>query len=553
METNRRKVKLSGKKLRKIIIITVLVLAILAGAALYLRARVTREFASRGADEISRAQVTRGEISTSVYSSGRLSDDDVEKQVIPTGVELTEKRVSPGESVKKGDVIATVNLATVLSTMNDVTEEISSIDSQLTSASASTATGYINASVSGRVKKLYVASGDSVAAVMYEHGALALLSLDGYMAVDIAGAAVAVGDGISALTDSGMSAEGTVDAVLGDVATVLLPDSAVNYGEGVEVFSADGASLGKGTAYIHDELKIMGYTGTVAYVSAVENAAVYAGTTLMTLSDTATSGYATLLASRAELEDELEELIRIYNEGALCAAMDGTVLVINAQTADEIKESGEDDSGDERYVSISPDETMSLSVSVDESEILSVSVGQSASVSVDAIDDEVFTGEVTAIDRVGTSSSGVTVYTAEVSIPKGEGMLSGMSASATINIEGVENALLIPTDALNQTRESYYVYTDADTETGELRGMREVTVGISNSNYTEILTGLDEGDTVYYIEKDEGGFGFMMPDGGGGDFGGGMPGGDFGGGDRGGMPGGGGGMPGGGGGMPGRG
>lgn len=555
METNRRKVKLSGKKLRKIIIITVLVLAVLAGAALYLRSRVTREFASRGADEISQAQVTRGEISTSVYSSGRLSDDDVEKQVIPTGVELTEKRVSPGESVKKGDVIATVNLATVLAAMNDVTDEISSIDSQLSSASASTATGYINASVSGRVKKIYVASGDSVAAVMYEHGALALLSLDGYMAVDVAGAAVAVGDGVSALTDSGVSVEGTVDAVLGDVVTLLLPDSSVGYGEGVEVYSADGTSLGTGTAYIHDELKIMGYTGTVAYVSATENAAVYAGTTLMTLADTATSGYATLLSSRAELEDELEELIRIYNEGALCAAMDGTVLVINAQTADEIKESGEDDSSDERYVSISPDETMSLSVSVDESEILSVSVGQSASVSVDAIDDEVFTGEVTAIDRVGTSSSGVTVYTADVSIPKSEGMLSGMSASATINIEGVENALLIPTDALNQTRESYYVYTEADTETGELGGMREVTIGISNSNYTEILTGLDEGDTVYYIEKDESGFGFMMPGGGGGDFGG-MPSGDFGGGGGGGMPSGdfgGGGMPGGGGGMPGRG
>lgn len=547
METNRRKVKLSGKKLRKIIIIAVLVLAVLAGAAIYLRARVTREFASRGKDEISTAQVTRGEISTSVYSSGRLSDDDVEKQTIPGGVELTEKRVSPGESVKKGDVIATVNLATVLSTMNAVTDEIAAIDSKLSSASASSATGYISSSVSGRVKKLYAASGDNVAAVMYEHGALALLSLDGYMAVDIENAAVEAGDGVNAVTSAGVSVAGTVESVLGDVATVLLPDSEIGYGEEAEIFSADGVSLGTSAAYIHDELKIMGYTGTVAYVSTSENAAVYSGSTLMTLSDTSTSGYASLLSSRAELEDELEELIRIYNEGALCASMDGTVLVINAQTADEIKESGEDDSSEERYVSISPDKTMSLSVSVDESEILSVSVGQRASVSVDAIENESFTGEVTAIDRVGTSSSGVTVYTAEVSIPKVDGMLSGMSASATISIEGVENALLIPTDALSKTRDSYYVYTAADMETGELGGMAEVTIGISNSNYTEILSGLDEGDTVYYVEKEDNAFGFMMPGGmGGGDFngGGGMTGGNFGGnGGFGGMPGGGG-MPG---------
>lgn len=48
METNRRKVKLSHKKLRKIIIIAVPVLAVLAGASIYLRARVTRKIATRG-------------------------------------------------------------------------------------------------------------------------------------------------------------------------------------------------------------------------------------------------------------------------------------------------------------------------------------------------------------------------------------------------------------------------------------------------------------------------------------------------------------------------
>lgn len=542
METNRRKIKLSGKKLRKLIIIIALVLAALVGLALYLRARVTREFGSRGAEEISSAQVTRGEISTSVYSSGRLSDDDVEKQTIPAGVELTEKRVSPGESVKKGDVIATVELSTVLSAMGDVTDEISSIDSSLTADSATVTTGYINSSVSGRVKKLYAAAGDSVAALMYEHGALAILSLDGYMAVDIAAPGVEAGERVLAVTASGVSTEGTVEKTLNGTATVLLPDDAVGYEEAVELSLPDGASLGTGTAYIHEELKIMGYTGTVSYVSAVENGAVYSGSTLMTLADTAATGYNALLSERAELEEELKDLITIYNEGAICAQTDGTVLAINALTAEEAEESDTDES-EERYISISPDKTMSLSVSVDESEILSVSVGQRASVTVDAIENEVFTGAVTEIDRAGTSADGVTVYTAEVSIPKGEGMLSGMSASATINIEGVENALLIPSDALNKTSDTYFVYTSADTETGELSGMKEVSVGISNSNYTEILSGLSEGDTVYYIEREDNAFGFAMP-------GGGMPGGDFGGNAGGGMPSsGGGGMPNGGGGM----
>lgn len=555
METNRRKVKLSGKKLRKVIIITVVVLAVLTAVLLGLRARVTRQFGSKNDVEISTAEVTRGSISTSVYSSGLLTDDDVEQLTIPDGVELKEIRVNPGDKVENGAVLATVDIGTVMTAMSDITDDIAAIDAQLSSAAAGDGSGYISSSVTGRVKKIYAAAGDNVAALMYKNGALMLLSLDGYMAVDVNSAALTAGDSVTAQTAAGTSVKATVDTVLDGVATVLISDSAIGYGESAEIYTADGDLVGSGEAYIHDELKIMGYTGTVAYVSVSENTAVGSGSVLMTLSDTSSTSYASLLSERAELEDELKKLISIYNNGAFCAEFDGTVLVINAQTQEDAKKSTSttSDSTTEQYISMSPDKTMSLSVTVDESDILSVSVGQRATVTVDAIDDATFNGEVSSIDKVGTSSSGVTVYTAEVSVEKGDGMLSGMSASATISIDGTENALLIPTDALNKTSDTYYVYTSADSENGTLGGMVEVTIGISNSNYTEILSGLTEGETVYYIEKDDSGFGFgfSMP---GGDFGGGMPsgGGGMPNGNGGGMPNGGGGMPNGGG-MPGRG
>lgn len=555
METNRRKVKLSGKKLRKVIIITVVVLAVLTAVLLGLRARVTRQFGSKNDVEISTAEVTRGSISTSVYSSGLLTDDDVEQLTIPDGVELKEIRVNPGDKVENGAVLATVDIGTVMTAMSDITDDIAAIDAQLSSAASGDGSGYISSSVTGRVKKIYAAAGDNVAALMYKNGALMLLSLDGYMAVDVNSTALAAGDSVTAQTAAGTSVKATVDTVLDGVATVLISDSAIGYGESAEIYTADGDLVGSGEAYIHDELKIMGYTGTVAYVSVSENTAVGSGSVLMTLSDTSSTSYASLLSERAELEDELKKLISIYNNGAFCAEFDGTVLVINAQTQEDAKKSTSttSDSTTEQYISMSPDKTMSLSVTVDESDILSVSVGQRATVTVDAIDDATFNGEVSSIDKVGTSSSGVTVYTAEVSVEKGDGMLSGMSASATISIDGTENALLIPTDALNKTSDTYYVYTSADSENGTLGGMVEVTIGISNSNYTEILSGLTEGETVYYIEKDDSGFGFgfSMP---GGDFGGGMPsgGGGMPNGNGGGMPNGGGGMPNGGG-MPGRG
>lgn len=543
MTNDRRKVTLSPKKLRKIIIIAVIAIAALTGLALWLRSRVASQFGRQNDTEISSAAVTRGSISTSVYGSGRLSDDDVETLDIPSGVELTDIPVSAGDKVEAGDVLASVDLGTVLSAMSDVNDEIASVDTKLASAANTSTTGYISSSVSGRVKKVYAASGDNVAALMYKYGALALLSLDGYMAVDIDADGLTAGDTLSAVTSSGTALDATVSDVTGSTATVLVNDAAVLYGESVTVYSADGTELGTGEAYIHDELKVVGYTGTVAYVSVTEGSAVGAGATLMTLSNTATGAeYNELLSQRSELEDTLKTLINIYNEGALCAEFGGTVIAVNAVTADEAKSASSTDTEDsgEQSFTLSPDKTMSMSVTVDETEILSVSMGQSAEVSVDAIDGETFTGTVTGIDRAGTSSSGVTVYTAEVSIPKADGMLAGMSASATISIEGVENALLVPADAVNRSSSGYYVYTSCDEESGTLGGMVEVTVGITNSNYAEILSGLSEGDTVYYIEKEDNSFSFAMP---GGDFGG-----DFGGAPSGGMPSGD--FPGGGGGMP---
>ncbi len=312
MTNDRRKVTLSPKKLKKIIIIAVIAIAALTGLALWLRSRVASQFGRQNDTEISSAAVTRGSISTSVYGSGRLRDDDVETLDIPSGVELTDIPVSAGDKVAAGDVLASVDHGTVLAAMSDVNDEIASVDTKLTSAANTTTTGYISSSVSGRVKKVYAASGDNVAALMYKYGALALLSLDGYMAVDIDTPGLTAGDTLSAVTASGTALDATVSDIAGSTATVLVSDASVLYGESVTVYSADGTELGTGEAYIHDELKIVGYTGTVAYVSVTEGSAVGAGATLMTLSNTATGAeYNELLSQRSELEDTLKTLINI--------------------------------------------------------------------------------------------------------------------------------------------------------------------------------------------------------------------------------------------------
>ena len=181
-------------------------------------------------------------------------------------------------------------------------------------------------------------------------------------------------------------------------------------------------------------------------------------------------------------------------------------------------------------LAIDPEKSMTVSISVDETDVLSLAVGQEVSVTVESIGDDTYTGTVTEIDTSATSSfGGVTTYTATITLDRADKMLAGMTASASIVIEGVDNALLLPDDAVRKTSSSAYVYTSYDESTGELDGMTEVTVGLSNGSYVEILEGLKEGDTVYYTESQDNGLGNF-------NFGGGMPGGGM---SGGGMPGGG--------------
>ena len=91
-------------------------------------------------------------------------------------------------------------------------------------------------------------------------------------------------------------------------------------------------------------------------------------------------------------------------------------------------------------------------------------------------------------------------YSAVVVLDKQEGMLPGMTADVDVKIQGVKDALIIPVDALHQTSAIYYVFTSYDEETMQYGDRVEVTVGMRNSNYVQITSGLDVGDTVYYTQ-----------------------------------------------------
>ena len=481
----------SKKRKRRKTIITVLVIVAVVVIAVaiavhFLQQNVRERFAPTTNEVLSYTAQT-GTISTVVSGSGSLANVDTETVSVPSGVELTEVLVEFGDQVEEGQLLAIADMASVKSALSDLQDTIDDLDDQISEAEGDEVSSGIRSGVSGRVKLLYAEKGDKVVDVMMEQGALALLSLDGFMAVDINAGSLNIGDTVAVTCSEGKELTGTVDAVVGQTATVLVTDNGPRYDDEVTV-SLDGTVVGTGKLYIHNPLAVTGYAGTIKSVAVEENAKVSHGTRLFTLTDTGTSvNYDALLRERGDAEQTLLELLQIQRHGGVTAPISGSVYTV----ADLDEEDAPTD-----IVTISPDRQMAVTITVDESDILALELGQEADITVSSVTEDTLTGTVTEIDKTASSGS----YTAELLLTKIEGMLPGMTADVDVRIEGVDDAIIIPVEALHQTSTGAFVYTSYDPQLQQYGGKVDVVVGLQGSNFVEIKSGLQVGDTVYYTE-----------------------------------------------------
>ena len=482
------KKKKKHKIIRTIIIVVLVIAIVLVAGVSILQRRVREQFAS-SASEVLSYEATSGTISTLVSGSGTLTNVDSETVTIPSGVEVTEILVGYGDTVAEGDLLATVDMATVRTAMSDLQTAIEDLDDQISDAEGDKVSSYIKSGVSGRVKTIYAEKGMTVAEAMVEHGALAVISLDGYMALDIETDVLRVGDSVTVVRDEGDEIDGVVESAAAGKATILVTDNGPQNDEEVTVKAEDGTEVGTAALYIHNPLSVTGYAGTVSNVNIKKDQKVYATSTMFTLTDTSSSAnYDALLRERNEAEEILLELLLIQRNGGITAPISGSVYsVSDLDGQEEITE----------VATLSPDISMSVTITVDESDILSLELGQEADITVTSVSEDTLTGTVTEIDK--TASSGY--YTAVITLDKIDGMLPGMTASIDVRIEGVDDAILIPLEALHETSTGAYVYTTYNEETQEYGGRVDVVAGLRNDNYVEIKSGLHVGDIVYYTES----------------------------------------------------
>ena len=525
-ETLSKNKKMRRRKVIRTVLMIIGILAIiLVATVIILTKKVEKRFAAAAA-EVQTHVVTTGTIHTIVSGSGVLTEEDLEEISVPSGVEVNEVMVDAGDAVRKGDLLATVDMATVMTSLSSLQDQMNQLDKSINAAKGEEAGTQIAAGVSGRVKILYAQENMDVSLCMAEHGALAVLSLDGYMAMDLETDQLSKGDLVTVTRADGKVYEGRASAQAGNTVTILVTDNGPQYGEEVTVSTRDGAELGKAKLYIHNPLGVTGYAGAVKTVAVKENAAVSAQSVLFNLKDTSFSAnYDTLLRERADLEETLLELLTIYRDGALLAPMDGMISSVEFDNEDSASSSTAASSSaaasmaamygyttttttaattvsEGTILTLYPDLQMTVTIGIDETDILALEEGQEAEIVVSSVGEDVYPGSVTEISKVADTSTGVTQYSAEVLLDKAPGMLPGMTADVDVKIKGNENALIIPVEALHQTSTGSFVYTTFDKETQQYGGRVDVVPGMQNDTYAEILSGLQEGDTVYYTKQE---------------------------------------------------
>jgi len=142
-------------------------------------------------------------------------------------------------------------------------------------------------------------------------------------------------------------------------------------------------------------------------------------------------------------------------------------------------------------VSIVDIDNLELPIQVGETYISKLKKGTRMEVHVPAVEEETFSGVITMIPpQINAQTK---AYPVTLTLSNGKGLLKdGMYGEVSMVIERKEDILVIPSYAVVDMEEKQVVYVVEN----ELAMMREVELGLTLGDQTEVVKGLNEGETL---------------------------------------------------------
>ena len=521
---------LSGKKGRRWIVLCVLAVAVIGGGTAFLSR--TRAKAAKAETTYTTASVEKRSITNALTGSGTLQPADSYTVTTLVSGEVLSDTFEEGDIVEKDQLLYTID-----------SSDVSTTETQAqTNYTQALKAKYPTADISGTVSEVYVSNGDAVSAGTE----LCRISASNDLTIDFQFSYAKDGDfyvGQPAkiyLNGYAGYIDGTVAQVGGSsmanatgmkMTTVRV--KAVNPGLVTGDCTAS-AVVGNYTSYGQTTVKVgtgstitASASGKVSGLTLMPGDSVSSGQRICTITgDSVDNQLQNAKASLESAQDRLDDYM-------VTSPITGTVVEKTVKAGDNV---GTGSNSNNTLCIIYDLTYLEMTLNIDELDIDNVEVGQTVNITSDAKAGQTYTGVVTKVSVVGTTSGGTTTYPVTVRIDDTDGLRPGMNVDAEIVLSSADGVLAIPSLAVNRgdtvlvTSDSPSAANALEQEAPEGYAYVQVTTGVSDDSYIEITSGLQEGDAVAYLRTASSGSDLMMS---------GMPGGDMGGG----MPGGGGGMP----------
>lgn len=481
--------------------------------------------------EYSAQDVETRDIQTTLSYTGTIQPLDQYSVTALVKGDVLEAPVEEGQQVNAGDLLYVIDSSDAQDSIkkSELSLEQTQLSYQQTLQNAEDL--YVKSDISGVVQKLYVEEGDSVnagaqIADVYDQSVMEIelpFNTDDAQSFSIGSTAVVT------MADSFETLYGTVtdisavDQVLdGYMLTRNVTIQVSNPGGLTEnsyaTATVDGKACNTGAnfSYINKRTITAKTSGDVKTINVKEGGAVSNGTVIVTLeSDTMANTLRNSAISVEQSELSLQSQKDALDDYNITAPISGTVVTKNIKAGDTL-----DNTNGANIMCVIYDlSKLTFDMSVDELDVNTLETGMEVEITCDALEGETYYGTITNISLEGTTSGGVTTYPVTVTIEDTGNLISGMNIDAEIITASADSALAVPASAV-QRGNIVYVTKDSPSAANALptanseeetdqEGMSmaqqnvpegyvavQVETGISDDNYIQITSGLQEGDQV---------------------------------------------------------
>lgn len=491
-------------------------IAVVAAAAVLVAVIVPRRSRSASADlAYTQEKLGRRDIVNVYDGSGTINAaDSYTVKSLVTGTVLTAD-FELGDTIQKGDVLYVIDSSDVEGDLESA--QLSVSQAQRSYDDAADARN-VRTKIGGEVSSFAVAAGDAVQAgqtvATVRDTSVMLLAVD-FPAAEAQ--SFAVGQAAQVMPDTTFEVlNGTIRSVSGAdpsgdaslmtcTVTIAVPNAGSLTTAQAAVAQVNGVSSLNSAhfTYQREETVVAAASGTVSELCVKEGSTVRQDDVILRITgkdlDKQAQNAADNLRS-AELRMSSAE--RNISHYTIDAPISGTIVDKKVKAGDKLSAN---DTAMQNLCTIYDMSYLEMKLNVDELKIRSLEVGQEVEITADAVPGETYKGVISSILVAGTTANGSTSYPVTVRIDDMGELLPGMNATAKITTASVKNVLALPNAAL--VRGSYVLVTrdspsaaNAETSMTAPDGYVyvKVTTGISDDDYIEVKSGLQEGDTIAY-------------------------------------------------------